>query len=280
VTDLGTLGVKIAASNWGRLVKWVHGLEIGAPPPVEASTISLFLDLDGTMAPFEDDPARVVATKRRTKVLRELGQTLDGRLALISGRPLCEIDRIAARSVLTVAGLYGLERRSIAGAFTAQAHPGVAKAHEALMHLSAQTPGLLIENKRLSVALHYRRCPELHDRLLPVVAALCQANGLDLLTGYMVFDLKTPGPTKGDAVQAFMSEPPFKGSRPIFIGDDTADEPGFAAARSRGGFGILIGGAAPTQASYRLGCVDDVLDWLENLTLSTVSQPLRRLCLN
>jgi trehalose 6-phosphate phosphatase len=211
-------------------VNWGHGLQIDAPPKIEASAISLFLDLDGTLAPFEDDPANVLATTRRTKVLHELGQVLGGRLALISGRPLCDIDRIAAGSVISVAGLYGLERRTITGVVTIQAHPGVAKAREALIRLSAQTPSLLIENKRLSVALHYRRCPELRDWLLPIVVALCEANGLDLLTGHMVFDLKTPGPTKGDALQAFMSELPFKGSKPIFIGDDTADEPGFAAA--------------------------------------------------
>jgi trehalose 6-phosphate phosphatase len=261
-------------------VIWAHGLEVDAPPKVEASAISLFLDLDGTLAPFENDPAKVVATPRRTKVLRELGQTLGGRLALISGRALCEIDRIAGGAVHCVAGLYGLERRTITGTFTAQAHPGVAAAHEALMRLSMQMPSLLIENKRLSVALHYRRCPELHDRLVPIVAALCQANGLDLLTGHMVFDLKTPGPTKGDALQAFLSEGPFKGSQPIFIGDDTADEPGFAAARQNDGFGIFVGGAVATQAAYRLGGVDDVLDWLENLTRSAVAQPLRRLCLS
>ena len=78
----------------------------------------------------------------------------------------------------------------------------------------------------------------------------------------MVAELRTPGPDKGDALAAFMAEPPFAGARPIFVGDDLTDEHGFAAAAALGGFGVLVGPARPTQARARLDDVEAVHAWL------------------
>jgi trehalose 6-phosphate phosphatase len=80
--------------------------------------------------------------------------------------------------------------------------------------------------------------------------------------GNKVCELKSPGPSMGDAVRAFLNEVPFLGSIPVFIGDDMTDEDGFLAARQNGGFGVLVGEARKTHATFRLDTIADVLDWL------------------
>ena len=69
---------------------------------------------------------------------------------------------------------------------------------------------------------------------------------------------------KGDMVRAFMAEDPFKGHRPLFIGDDLTDEDGFAAAAKLDGYGVLVGSPRQSLATGRLPDVDAVLDWLQD----------------
>jgi trehalose 6-phosphate phosphatase len=202
---------------------------------------------------------------RRRALLRRLGVWLDGRLAVISGRRIADIDRILSGEILTVAGVHGLERRTAEARVDAEPHPAVGRAQDALLALAAAEPGLKVEMKALAVALHYRARPDLGERLTPIVADLCAATGLILQRGDKVLELRTPGPDKGDAVRAFMADPPFAGARPVYVGDDLTDESAFAAAQALGGFGVLVGDARPTAARYRLAGVEAVLDWLDAL---------------
>jgi trehalose 6-phosphate phosphatase len=94
------------------------------------------------------------------------------------------------------------------------------------------------------------------------VERLTPTEDLTALWGHMVAELRTPGPDKGDALAAFMAEPPFAGSRPVFIGDDLTDEDAFAAAAAGGGFGVLVGPDRPTAARMRLENVEAVHAWL------------------
>ena len=79
----------------------------------------------------------------------------------------------------------------------------------------------------------------------------------------MVEELRTPGPTKGDSVRAFMAQPDFAGTRPVFVGDDVTDEDGFEAAQALGGIGVAVGRPRPTRAQFLLHDVDAALAWLE-----------------
>jgi trehalose 6-phosphate phosphatase len=241
----------------------IQARRLSRPPPLSLDEVSLFLDLDGTLAPIELRPEAVGPVVERSNLLRELGRRLDGRLAVVSGRSLDSIDAILDGVVAAAAGVHGLERRLPGGGLVrARPHAKLGEARAALEVFAKTTPGVLVEDKALAVTVHYRQAPQARFDALALAERLALELGLRLQTGDMVAELKTPGADKGDAVTAFMAEAPFKGARPVFVGDDVTDEDGFAAARQLGGFGVLVGPARETAARYRLNDVPDVLDWL------------------
>ena len=237
------------------------------PVVIDLSRVALFLDLDGTLAPIESRPDLVGPSPKRTAVLKALGEQLNGRLAVISGRSLTEIDRILEGAAPAAAGVHGLERRTGDGRLLSRApHPGVKIADQRFSDFAQGDDGLLVERKRQSVALHYRNSPQRADAVLALAESISGDTGLVLQRGHMVAELRTPGGDKGDALTAFMTEPPFVGALPIMVGDDLTDEAAFRAARELGGFGVLVGEDRETAAQYRLNDVEAVLDWLSALT--------------
>ncbi|MFC5345701.1 trehalose-phosphatase [Brevundimonas staleyi] len=240
-------------------------LEALAPPPVTVNRpLALFLDLDGVLAPMAPTPDAVVADPRRTAVLTRLDAVLDGRMAIVSGRTLKEIDRIADRAALSAAGVHGLERRRRDGAVDRPAaSPGLAEVLASFRRFAADRPGVVVEDKGISAGLHFRQSPASADEALSLAHDLAGTTGLHLQPGHMVVELRTPGADKGGAVTAFMAEPPFAGALPVMLGDDLTDEAGFRAAEALGGFGVLVGPYRSTAARYGLAGVPEVLDWLE-----------------
>ena len=237
--------------------------ELGPPGPLDIGGDAVFLDLDGTLAPIVARPEDVRAEPVRNDLLRALQQRLGGRLAVISGRSLSDIDRILDSAVSAAAGVHGLERRRGDGRlFLARPSPVLAPARTTLEVLAKAWPGVTIEDKGLSLAVHYRAAPQAAGAVNAVAAELTRSGDLTLQGGDMVAELLTPGPNKGDAVRTFMAEPPFIGARAVFIGDDLTDEAGFAAVRALGGMGVLVGPQRPTAALARLDDVASVLDWL------------------
>lgn len=235
-----------------------------ARPPVEIERLALFLDMDGVLAPLAATPDAVLPVSRRTEVLKRLNTGLAGRLAIISGRTLGEIDRISGTTDLAASGVHGLERRRGDGSFdSAPASPGVSQAAEAFNAFQKTRPGVIVEPKGVSVGLHYRQAPDQEGAALALARAVADETGLSLQPGNLVVELKTPGADKGTALTAFMKEAPFDGARPVMLGDDLTDEDGFRAARALGGFGVLVGPERETAAAYRLEGVEAVLDWLE-----------------
>jgi trehalose 6-phosphate phosphatase len=233
------------------------------PGPLALAGTALFLDLDGTLAPISPRPEDVGPDPQRTALLRALDQALDGRLAVISGRTVGEIDRILDHSVAAVAGVHGLERRFADGAvWRAEASPTLAAARTALARLVDAWPGAWLEDKGLSLAVHYRAAPAMAEAVREAAQAQARDGELVLQAGHMVAELRTPGPDKGDAVTAFMARAPFAGARPVFVGDDQTDERGFAAAARLGGFGVRVGGGGDTAATASLADVGAVRAWL------------------
>lgn len=234
------------------------------PPPVRFDRLALFLDMDGVLAPLAETPDAVQPVARRTKVLRRLDARLGGRLAIVSGRTLDEIDRISGEASLAASGVHGLQRRRGDGSLdSAEASDGVAEAREAFTAFQAAHPGVIVEPKGVSVGLHYRQAPGTEQAALALARSVAQRTGLDVQPGAHVVELKTPGSDKGAAIAAFMAEAPFRGATPVMLGDDLTDENGFRAARDLGGFGVLVGPMRQTVAEHRLDDVDAVLDWLE-----------------
>jgi trehalose 6-phosphate phosphatase len=233
-------------------------------PPVALQKPALFLDLDGVLAPLASTPDAVGPDARRTEVLRRLTDRLDGRVAIVSGRTLGEIDRISDGAARAASGVHGLQRRRGDGTFANRApDPAVRRAVAAFDAFAADRPGVIVEDKTLAAGLHYRQAPDVSAEALVLAATLARETGLALQPGSMVLELKTPGTDKGAALTAFMAEAPFRGAVPIMVGDDLTDEHGFEAAEALGGFGILVGSERPTAARYRLDDVAAVLDWLD-----------------
>jgi trehalose 6-phosphate phosphatase len=203
---------------------------------------ALFLDFDGTIVDIAPQPQAVEVPEPLIVVLQHLDEYLGGAVALISGRPIEQIDAFLHPLKLPVAGVHGTERRSADGTcHLLNTHP-LDPVEQAARALEAQYPGLLVETKRGSVALHYRQRPELEQLCLDTMqAAVEESPGITLLRGKMVAEAKPGGASKGGAIEAYLREPPFAGRTPVFIGDDITDEVGFSTVQRLGGIGIKVG---------------------------------------
>lgn len=256
----------------GRLVMTTTGSSAGqrphdlpAPPSFPPASAALFLDLDGTLAPIMPRPEHV-GPACRAMLIKRLSATLNGRVAVVSGRALDDLDRILERGVTPVAAVHGLVRRDADGQVVRSApHAGIPDARQLLRDLARCDKGLQFEDKGVSVGLHYRNAPAAGEAVIEAAERIARTTGLVLQMGDMVVELRTPGQDKGQSVAAFLREHPFMGSTPIFVGDDLTDEDGFAAAARLGGYGVLVGAMRPTAASYRLKDTAAVSAWLEGV---------------
>lgn len=213
---------------------------------------ALFLDFDGTMVDIAPQPHAVEVPQPLIDVLQDVKAALQGAVAVISGRPIEQLDAFLSPLRLAAAGVHGAERRGAGGELhLLDTHPLDLVEHAART-LAAQHPGLLVENKRGSVALHYRQRPELEATCIDAMQkAVDDSPGLTLLRGKMVAEAKPGGASKGHAIEAFLAEPPFAGRSPVFIGDDITDEAGFSTVQRLGGIGVKVG-PGPTAAWHRL----------------------------
>ena len=236
---------------------------LGPPPPIDSRRVALFADLDGTLAPIEARPADVGPDPRRARLLDRLSAVLGGRLAVISGRGLGDLDRVLGGRIPALAAVHGLVRRTAAGAVVGRPPLRLpAGARQALKAFAGQDEKLALEDKGAALALHYRAHPAMGGPCRDLARKLAEDFDLKVQEGNMVVELRAPGPTKADAVAAFMAEAPFAGALPVFIGDDLTDEDGFAAAARLGGYGVIVGARRPTGALYALDGVDAALAWL------------------
>lgn len=233
------------------------------PPPINPASDALLLDLDGTLTPIRERPGDVLVDQRMLDLLRRLADRLDGRLAVVSGRSVEELRRLLPGLPLCLAGIHGLERcRPGAPVVRAAPSAGLDHARSELAAFAAANPGLLLEDKGLGIALHYRQAPELEAAARATARAIAARHELLAQTGKMVIEVRSGGADKGSAIATFMAEPPFVGSRPLFVGDDDTDEAGFVQASKLGGYGILVGAPRPTAARFGLADVAAVEAWL------------------
>ena len=234
------------------------------PPPVpRLARIALFADLDGTLAPIEATPDAVKPDASRRRLLDALARALAGRLAVVSGRALGDLDRVLEGRVAAVAAVHGLVRRTADGRIIAAGDDArVGEAVKVFLAFAKADRGVLVENKGEAVALHYRAAPAAAEACRALARDLGARLGLIVQEGDMVVELKAVGPDKGGAVAAFMAEAPFAGFIPVFLGDDLTDEHGFEAARALGGHGVIVGRRRPTAALYALDDVAAAQTWL------------------
>lgn len=225
---------------------------------------ALFLDFDGTLAALALRPELVDVDEQVISFLSRINDCLGGAVAILTGRPISQIDGFLHPLALPAAGLHGLEWRK-----TAAAEPVRAEASPDLQHLrrSVEASGLLadgimLEDKGAAIALHYRSVPHLEGALEAHLArVLTGLPDLHVLRGKMVMEVKPATHDKGLALRQFMEQPPFRGRVPVFAGDDVTDEDAMAAALALGGSALKVG-EGPTCAPARLPDVAAVTDWL------------------
>jgi trehalose 6-phosphate phosphatase len=226
---------------------------------------ALFLDIDGTLLDIAESPDRVVVPPSLASDLGRASAALGGALALISGRAIDSIDRLFAPLRLPAAGQHGLQLR-----YTADDPVLVAKRVDlgALRQLLAPLTGIAgveIEDKGQSLAIHYRRARTDARQLRRWIAealARVDAQQLEIVGGRRVLEIKPTGVSKATAVDSFMDRPPFRGKRPVFIGDDKTDEDGFKATAARGGLAIQVGPGRSALTSLRVENPAAVRRWL------------------
>ena len=169
---------------------------------------------------------------------------------------------------LPIAGQHGLERRDAAGALHHHVPQGVdwpglkVRIHTAF----SDVEGLLLEDKGLSLAVHFRQQPALEGRVAETLQRLTAGAGdaVKLQPGKCVLEVKPAGRDKGTAIAEFMTEPPFSGRRPVFVGDDTTDEYGFRVVNEMGGDSVKVGDGT-SAARWRLENVQAVHAWLADI---------------
>ncbi|MCJ0764668.1 trehalose-phosphatase [Variovorax terrae] len=236
---------------------------------------ALFLDFDGTLVDLAPQPEAVRVPAGLVDSLEALAGYLDGALAVISGRPIAQIDAYLFPLRLPAAGVHGAERRGADGALALLPTVPLERVEQAARALAQSYPALRVEFKRGSVALHYRQAPALENLCLEALqAAVADSPGLTLLRGKMVVEAKPGGASKGLAIEAFLREPPFAGRTPVFAGDDLTDEVGFSTVQRLGGLGVKIGSGA-SVAWHRLGSAAALRHELAQAALARTGKALR-----
>jgi len=229
---------------------------------------ALFLDIDGTLLEFEAHPDLVRATDGLILLLQSISSALQGAVALISGRPLDDIDRVFSPWLPFAAGGHGAEVRGSAG--TRLHRPDsdqLVLARTALTEGAAELPGAWIEDKGYGLALHYREAPQ-HEGIAAALVervAAASSGTLEVQQGAYVQELRPASFDKGLALDELMTQSPFSGRRPVVVGDDHTDEAAFASARRHGGISVLVGPRDDTVAQYRITDPEAVRGWLTEI---------------
>jgi trehalose 6-phosphate phosphatase len=233
-------------------------------PEVPDTRWALFLDIDGTLLEHAEHPDAVTVGDRLRSVLTDLEAGLDGALAFITGRSISAVDRLFDPLRLRVAGLYGLEHRlEKNGPVSAADEPADIAALAAEVQ-SELGPDVYIERKGPILAVHTRAAPYLLPRATQMVEKALERlpQGYRVLAGNAGVELMPLEAAKGAAIRRFMELPDFKGRQPVFLGDDTSDEPGFETINDMDGLSVRIGPPRQTAARYGFTGVDAAFEWL------------------
>jgi trehalose 6-phosphate phosphatase len=245
-------------------------------PPWPDRGCAMFFDFDGTLAELAPTPDAVVMQPQVRQWLSQMQAALGGAVAVVSGRPVAEIDHHLQPLKLCVAGVHGAERRGADGHIRRMAVGQLTEAAAVVQSICQQHPALTLELKPGALALHYRQAPELEDLCLATMNdALTRAEGMTLMRGKMVVEMKPRRAGKGTAVRAFVEERPFRQRRPWFFGDDVTDESAFEAVQALGGVAVKIG-EGETLAAHRLPDPAALHQWMDQASTQLSAAPTRR----
>lgn len=243
---------------------------------LDINSDALFLDIDGTLLDIAARPDDVSVPPKLRHALQRLSTHVGGALALVSGRSIRDIDRLFGDVRPRASGCHGGELRLLAGGDVFMAASGrlPSMIMDNLKRLAATHRGLLIEDKGVCVAVHYRAAPTLGPALrheLDGIIARSGEAGLTVLPGRLVYEIKRNHVDKGTAVDAFMRLPAFSGRRPTFIGDDITDMAGFSAVKAHNGRAWSVGREL-APATRMFNDASDVRKWIEKQAIDVPLQ--------
>ncbi len=249
------------------------GLSKAAAAPSELARrldqCAILLDIDGTLLDLAPTPREVWVPPGLAKTLNGLLDKTAGALALVSGRSLNDIDLIFAPEQYPAVGGHGAEMRVAADSEAVATHapPMDKELKRRLAAIAKLSPGILLEDKGYSLALHYRLAPHAEKAIYAAVS-LIRADlpnaPIEVLPGKCVCEIKHSGFNKATGVLELMSHEPFRGRCPIFIGDDVTDETVFAILPDLGGLAFSVGRRATGVADH-FDEPRDVREWLARL---------------
>jgi trehalose 6-phosphate phosphatase len=230
---------------------------------------AILLDIDGTLLDLAPTPREVWVPPGLAETLSRLRDRTSGALALVSGRSLNDIDLIFAPEQFPAVGGHGAEMRisTDSEAVAVHAPPMDKELKRRLAAIAKLSPGILLEDKGYSLALHYRLAPHAEKAIYEAVS-LIRADlpnaPIEVLPGKCVCEIKQSGFDKATGVRELMTHAPFLGRRPIFVGDDVTDESVFAMMPDLGGLAFSVGRRAQGVTDY-FDEPRDVRAWLARL---------------
>jgi trehalose 6-phosphate phosphatase len=234
--------------------------------------LALFLDVDGTLLEIAATPDRVRVPASLRNTLQISFEREHGALALLSGRSLDELDELFSPCIFPASGKHGLEVRLPSGKVIRPEMDSsvLDRARRWLGVLQKDNRGLLLEDKGVALAMHYRLAPKLASEVEVVMNEMVAELGDEFVVrpGKCVSELMPRGFDERSAIQMLMREREFAGRTPVFVGDDPTDEVGFQAVNEMGGHSIRVGNLEETAARYRFSSVSTVVAWLRDRNLS------------
>jgi trehalose 6-phosphate phosphatase len=238
--------------------------------PHELHRFAILLDVDGTLLDIAPTPQEVHVPDSLCETLLRMGRRVEGALALVSGRPLADLDQLFSPLRLPAIGGHGAEMRlaSNGEAVASRAAPLNSQFRQLLKVIAARHSGIIVEDKEYSVALHYRLSPKEGLALVHDVRRACQEwsdPSIQLLSGKAVLEVKGRGFNKGTAVRELMNHAPFTGRTPIFIGDDITDEDAFRVVPEFQGIAMSVGRKFP-GVNGLFQSAAEVRQWLARLS--------------
>jgi trehalose-phosphatase len=255
-------------------------LEVESPQDIPelsgARRLALFLDYDGTLAPFAPTPDDILPDPELIELLRGLSNLSGLQIAVISGRRLAHIEALLPVPGLILAGSYGLEmigregKREHALPFE-QVRPIMEALKPRWQELLAGQEGFYLEDKGWSLAIHARYAEDRQagavlEQALPAARQAAAAGDFRILGGSKFLEICPAMADKGLTVGRLMDRYNFPGSLPVYIGDDDKDEEAYAVIQSRGGVALQVSAARrDTRATYRLASPTAVRRWLTTL---------------
>jgi len=240
---------------------------------LDLRSTALLFDVDGTLIDIGPSPFEVEVSDALKESLVRLFELTGGATALVSGRPIRDIDLIFTPLKLPAVGGHGAEIRVVPGPPVARIEPLPEKLRRDLVAAATPGSGVEVEDKGYSVALHYRAAPREAERLRRHIAdsrAAFPDESTELLLGKAMFEVKRPGIDKGEAVRELMTHRPFAGRTPVFVGDDVTDEAVFKVLPDLGGIGFAVGRHF-SNVSGIFASPDEVRQALRRLTANTTA---------